>query len=124
LALEEDPAGVDWLEQIDSAKQRALAAAARADDDEDFARRNLEIDPVEHDEVAEALVDVLELDRRGVRAARRLMNDPCRLPRHTLTPQIRALPMRCNETVARKSRPRSATAFVGFVEPAFPRRQL
>src|SRR6266536_2860198 len=37
LALEKDPAGVERLEQVDAAQQRALAAAAAPDHDEHLA---------------------------------------------------------------------------------------
>src|SRR6266568_6368644 len=67
LALEEDPAGVDRLEQVDAAQQRALAAAAGADHDKHFARIDAEIDPVEDDVVAEALPDRLEPHDRNSR---------------------------------------------------------
>ena len=62
LAFEEDPPAVDRLEQVDAAKERALPAAARPDDDERFARGDLEVDAVEDDELAEALVNRLGLD--------------------------------------------------------------
>ncbi len=64
LALEVDRAGLDRLEQVDAAEERALAAAARADDREHFAAAHLEVDAVEHDVVPEALVDALEADQR------------------------------------------------------------
>ena len=40
-ALEEDPARVERLEQVDAAEERALAAAARPDHDEHLAGRDL-----------------------------------------------------------------------------------
>ncbi len=63
LALEEDAAGLDRLEQVDAAQEGALAAAARADDGEDLAQVDAEVDAVQHEVVAEALADGLELDR-------------------------------------------------------------
>ena len=69
LALEEDPPGVQRLEQVDAAQERALPASARADDRQHLARGDLEVDPFEDLVVAEALVDGLEPDdglrRRG-----------------------------------------------------------
>jgi len=59
VSLEEDSSRIDRLEQVDAAQKRALAAAARADDDEDFARSHLQVDAVENEEVAEALANVL-----------------------------------------------------------------
>ena len=72
-ALEEDPARVERLEQVDAAQQRALPAAARADHDEHLAGRDLQVDPVEHEVVAEALPHRLEPDHlaRRARARRR-----------------------------------------------------
>ena len=63
LALEEDAARLDRLEQVDAAKERALPAAARADDDEDLAQVDAEVDAVQHEVVAEALANALEPDR-------------------------------------------------------------
>src|SRR5919112_408802 len=60
LALEEHAAAVDRLEQVDAAEQRALAAAARPDDHERLAGGDGQVDAVEHDVVAEALVNVLQ----------------------------------------------------------------
>ncbi len=67
LALEEDPPALDRLQQVDRAEQRALAAPARADDDEGLARGHLEVDAVEDEVVAEALVDLLAPDDRSPR---------------------------------------------------------
>src|SRR5581483_3465132 len=78
LALEEDPARVERLEQVDAAEQRGLAAPARADDDEHLALMHLEVDSVEHDVVAEALADVLESDDRFVRRCGRTGGHACR----------------------------------------------
>ena len=62
LALEEDAAGLDRLQQVDAAEERALAAAARTDDDEDLAEVDAEVDPVEDEVVAEALPYGLQLN--------------------------------------------------------------
>ena len=64
LTLEEDPAFLDRLEEVDAAQQRALAASARADHDEHLAGGDLEVDAVEDEVVAEALADAFELDDR------------------------------------------------------------
>src|SRR5262249_49028962 len=103
VALEEDPSGVNGLEEVDATQQRALAAATRSDHDEDLAGGDLEVDSVEHDEVAEALPQVLELDHRGGDAARRFTNDSCPPPRQTLPPSDPAVAPRCNETPLPKS---------------------
>ena len=54
--LEEDPAGVDRLEQVDAAQQRALAAPAQADHHEHLALVDGRVDAVENEEVAELFV--------------------------------------------------------------------
>ena len=69
VALEEDAALLDRLEEVHAAKEGALPAAARADDDEHLAVRDAQVDPVEDVVVAEALVHAFEADhRRSVRA--------------------------------------------------------
>ena len=64
VALEEDLALLRRLEQVDAAQQGALAGAARAEDADDFAFGDLEVDAAQHLEVAEALVDPLQLEHR------------------------------------------------------------
>ena len=59
VALEEDLALLGRLEQVDAAQQRALAGAARAEDADDFAFGDVEVDAFEDLELAEALVDAL-----------------------------------------------------------------
>src|SRR5213593_3273974 len=53
--LEEDPPRVERLEQVDAPEQRALAAPARADDDQHLARGDLEVDAHEDGLAPEAL---------------------------------------------------------------------
>ena len=62
--VDDQPAGLDLLEPVDAADQRALAGAARAADHEDLAPRPRLGDALEHLQRAEALVHVLEEDRR------------------------------------------------------------
>ena len=76
LALEEDPARVDRLEQVHASQQRALAAATGADDDEHLAGVDLQVDAVEDDEIAEALGHLLEANHRAVGGRRRRLVDP------------------------------------------------
>ena len=66
LALEEDPAGLDRLEQVDAAEQRALPASARPDDTQHLAGLDAQVDAVEDDVVAEPLMDVLHADHGDV----------------------------------------------------------
>ena len=51
-----DPALVDHLQAVDAAQQRALAGAALADDGDDLARLDLDVDALEDLVVAEALL--------------------------------------------------------------------
>ena len=57
-AVDVDGAVVAVVEAADGAQQRALAAAALADDDEDLARLDLEVDAGEHGSRAEAAADL------------------------------------------------------------------
>src|SRR5918999_1077995 len=66
LALEEDTALIERLQQVHAPEQRALAAPARADDDEHLAGVDAEVDPVQHEVVAEALAHAVEADDRSV----------------------------------------------------------
>ena len=51
------------LEPVDRAAQRRLAGAGRADDDDDLALADGEVDVLEHVQVAEVLVDALQDDQ-------------------------------------------------------------
>ena len=76
FALEEDPARVDRFEQVYASQQRALAAATAADDDEHLAGVDPQVDAVEDDELAEALLHVLQTNHRAVGGRRRRLVDP------------------------------------------------
>ena len=49
LAVEQDAAAVDRVEQVDAAQERRLAGAARADEAHDLVLVDGEVDVVEHD---------------------------------------------------------------------------
>jgi hypothetical protein len=69
-AVDLEPAGVEGLESVDAAKQRALARAALADDDDDLAAGDVEVDPLEHLVDSEALAQGFDADDRpGVAAS-------------------------------------------------------
>ena len=51
-----DPAGLDRLEQVDAAQERRLAGARRADQADDLVLGDVEVDPAQHLELAEGLV--------------------------------------------------------------------
>ena len=57
LAVEPDLALVDRHQAVDAAQQRGLAAAGRADDGDDLALADVEIDVAEDLERAVALAD-------------------------------------------------------------------
>ena len=59
--------GVEWLEEVDAAEERRLAAPARPDHDEHLAARDLEVDAVQHEVVPEALHDAVEPQQGLVR---------------------------------------------------------
>ena len=70
LAVEGDRALVDGLEPVDRAAQRRLAGAGRADDDDDLAALDGEVDVLEHVQLAEPLVHAVEDDERLARRGR------------------------------------------------------
>ena len=69
LAADDDPPGVDRLQQVHAAQQRRLPRARRADEADDLVLGQLEVDPAQHLELPERLVDALE-DESGVGAHR------------------------------------------------------
>ena len=72
VALDDDPAGVDRLEQVDAAQERRLAAPRRPDQADDLVLGELEVDPAQDLEVAERLVEALDPEgrRRALTAGR------------------------------------------------------
>ena len=70
LAVDEQAARIDLLEVVDAAKERALARARRAEQADDLARADLEVDALEYLVSAEGLVHLLRFDHQaGHRAA-------------------------------------------------------
>ena len=67
LPVEPDVAGIGFLQQIDAAQQRGLAGAGRADDAHDLAAVDLQVDALEHVEVAEGLFELFDFDDGIVR---------------------------------------------------------
>ena len=65
LAVEEDVAVVDRLEEVDAAQQRRLARPARADQRDRAVLRHDEVDPAQHRHLAERLRDAPDLDDRS-----------------------------------------------------------
>ena len=57
---------VDRLEQVDAAQERRLARAGRADQADDLVLGEREVDPAQHLELAERLVQALELRARAL----------------------------------------------------------
>ena len=64
LAVDVQPPGVDLLQVVDAAQERRLAGAGGADEAEDLARLDLEVDALEDLEMAERLVDAFGADHR------------------------------------------------------------
>jgi len=61
-AVEDDPSARRQLEARDHSQRRRLAAARRPEQGEELARRHVEVDPVDRDDVFEAFGEPLELD--------------------------------------------------------------
>ncbi len=64
LAGDRDAARVDRLEEVHAAQERRLARAGGADEAHDLVLGEREVDPAKHLELAEGLVDALELQCR------------------------------------------------------------
>src|SRR5262245_39010504 len=91
LASDDDPAGIDRLEQVDAAQERRLPRPRCADEADDLVLGEAEVDPAQDLELAERLVDVLE-DEGGAVA------------RHRMPPASRRLRSRAiNQSVKRVS---------------------
>ena len=63
LALDDDAAGVDRLEQVHAAQERRLAGAGRADQADDLVLGDGEVDAAKHLVLAERLAHALEDER-------------------------------------------------------------
>ena len=63
LAGDDDPPGVDRLEQVHAAQQGRLAGARGADQADDLVLGHGEVDPAQHLELAERLVQPLDPER-------------------------------------------------------------
>ena len=64
--LDDDAAALPILEPIDAAKERGLAAARRAADNDAFPPRDLEVDIPEHVKDTEPFVETGDLDRHRI----------------------------------------------------------
>ena len=62
LAVEPNFARLVRLEEVDTAQERGLAAAAAADERHHLAVGNVEIDPAQHSDSAERLLEPANLD--------------------------------------------------------------
>ncbi len=69
VAAHDDPARVDRLEQVHAAQERRLAGARGADEADDLVLVEREIDPAQHLELAERLVEALDERARRVTSA-------------------------------------------------------
>ena len=62
-AIDQHAAGTRVLEPRDDAQQRGLAAAGRADEDDEFAVLHVEVDALQHVDVAERLLHLFDFQR-------------------------------------------------------------
>ena len=63
LAVHRDRARVDGLEMVDAAQERGFPGAGRAEDHNDLARHDIEVDALQHFSCAEGLVHIACLTR-------------------------------------------------------------
>ncbi len=68
LAVHDDPSAVDRLEQVHATQERRLPGARRADEADDLVLGQREVDPAQHLELPEGLVDALEDECGRLRA--------------------------------------------------------
>ena len=68
-AVNQDPAGVDRLEQVDAPEQGRLATAGRTDQAHDLVFADGEVDPAQDLELVEALVQTLDPDELSAHRA-------------------------------------------------------
>ena len=71
LAGDPEPAGVDLLQVVDAAQQRRLATTRRAEQHVGLLWHDLQVDALEHVELAESLPDLLRPDH-GLADERRI----------------------------------------------------
>src|SRR5690606_20585188 len=71
IAVDEDVSGVGLFERHDQAKDRRLARSAGPDQRDTVAFAHGEVEIVQHDVVAEALLDLVEADRGDVAVVER-----------------------------------------------------
>src|SRR5260221_14527441 len=64
LAVDLDRAAVHRFEIVDAAKKRRFPGARRSEDDHPLARRDIEVDALEHLEPVEGFVHVARPDQR------------------------------------------------------------
>ena len=88
LALEEDAALARLLEPGDHPQRRGLAAARRAEQREELALPNRDVEPLDRDVAAEALGHALEADR--LRRLRHAVSLPTSTPEPALAPAEQA----------------------------------
>ena len=62
-AADDDPPGVDRLQEVDAAEQRRLAGARRADQADDLVLGHGQVDPAQHLGLPERLVQALDDER-------------------------------------------------------------
>jgi hypothetical protein len=71
VAVQEDVAVVDLLQQVDAAQQRRLAGPGRADQRDGRVLRDGQVDPAQHGPLAVRLGHALDVEHRRHRRRRR-----------------------------------------------------
>ena len=80
LAADDDPAGIDGLEQVDAAQERGLARPRRPDQADDLVLGDGQVDAAQDLERAERLVQPLDPERLGRSSADPLQAAPGHAP--------------------------------------------
>jgi hypothetical protein len=91
LPVDEDPARVDRLQEVDAPQERGLPRARRPDQADHLVLADLEVDAPEHLERAEGLPHPLQAERDGVAAPARTAGPGASAPRgaHSAVPVCR-----------------------------------
>ena len=93
LALDDDPAGVDRLEQVDAPQEGRLPRAGRADQAHDLVLGDGEVDALEDVQVAERLAQALDPERLAGLDGHLALADARRCSRRTSQSTKRAIGM-------------------------------
>ena len=110
LAVDEDLAAGDLLEPGDHPQQRGLSAAGRADEDDELAVLDVEVDAVDDLDRAEALDDAAELEARHHATSLRRFGQPAGVERMVAADRQLHRRRRCAPNDRRRSEARARGA--------------